>query len=63
LLLAQVLGITDQEEQDQIAVGAMLHDFGKRSLPSHLLTKPKERVRNKFRKLMIYSWHAILPGG
>lgn len=39
-MLAEKLGITDDAELDQIAMGAMLHDMGKRSIPSHILSKP-----------------------
>lgn len=39
-MLAERLGITDDTQLNQIAMGAMLHDMGKRSIPSHILTKP-----------------------
>lgn len=38
-MLAERLGITDKVELNQIAMGAMLHDMGKRSIPKHILTK------------------------
>ena len=40
VMLAQQLGINDQNEQHEIAMGAMLHDLGKRSVPKHIITKP-----------------------
>jgi HD-GYP domain-containing protein (c-di-GMP phosphodiesterase class II) len=38
-LLAEKLGYTDPAEQEQITAGALLHDIGKRFIPSSLLTK------------------------
>jgi putative nucleotidyltransferase with HDIG domain len=40
VVLAERLGICDPSELDQIAVGAMLHDIGKRHVPNSILTKP-----------------------
>lgn len=40
VVLAEQLGIDDRDELDQIAAGAMLHDMGKRFIPSSILTKP-----------------------
>ncbi len=40
LLLAERLGIRDEDELQQIAVGATLHDIGKRFIPNSVLTKP-----------------------
>ncbi len=39
VLLAEQLGISDKHERQQIAVGAMLHDIGKRSIPKSILQK------------------------
>ncbi|MGI9457196.1 MAG: HD-GYP domain-containing protein, partial [Aeoliella sp.] len=39
VVLAERLGISDPSELDQIAVGAMLHDIGKRHVPSSILSK------------------------
>jgi HD-GYP domain-containing protein (c-di-GMP phosphodiesterase class II) len=39
IILAEQLGISDREELEQIAAGAMLHDIGKRFLPPALLAK------------------------
>lgn len=39
-MLAEALGISKPQERRQIAIGAMLHDFGKRTIPNKLLTKP-----------------------
>lgn len=40
VVLAQRLGITADEELNHIAIGAMLHDVGKRCIPSCILAKP-----------------------
>jgi HD-GYP domain-containing protein (c-di-GMP phosphodiesterase class II) len=40
VLLAQSLGIHDESELEEIAVGGMLHDIGKRLLPKQILNKP-----------------------
>lgn len=39
VMLAEHLGISDRATLEQIAVGAMLHDLGKRFLPVQILTK------------------------
>ena len=52
VLLAQALGIDDPQELQQIAVGALLHDVGKRNLPQELLNKKgrlTERERDQIR--------------
>jgi HD-GYP domain-containing protein (c-di-GMP phosphodiesterase class II) len=48
ILLAKVLGIKNETELRKIATGAILHDLGKRFIPSRILTKttkltPEER--------------------
>jgi HD-GYP domain-containing protein (c-di-GMP phosphodiesterase class II) len=40
VILAERLGITDHEELERIATGAMLHDLGKRFIPTSILNKP-----------------------
>ncbi len=40
LILADELGITDRAQLDEIAVGALLHDVGKRHVPVQVLRKP-----------------------
>ena len=40
VMLARALGIGNEKHQEEIAVGAMLHDIGKRCVPKELLTKP-----------------------
>jgi HD-GYP domain-containing protein (c-di-GMP phosphodiesterase class II) len=40
VVLAERMGITDELELEQIATGAMLHDIGKRFIPSSILNKP-----------------------
>lgn len=49
LVLADALGVTDLVELEQIAIGALVHDAGKRSVPTQLLRKtgpltPEERL-------------------
>lgn len=39
LLLARRLGMDDSAELEQIALGGLLHDVGKRHVPAHLLNK------------------------
>jgi HD-GYP domain-containing protein (c-di-GMP phosphodiesterase class II) len=39
VLLARHWGIQDTGELERIAVGALLHDFGKRDIPRHILMK------------------------
>lgn len=40
VVLAQSLGITDQDELSAIATGGLLHDAGKLDIPNSILTKP-----------------------
>jgi HD-GYP domain-containing protein (c-di-GMP phosphodiesterase class II) len=40
VLLAQSLGIHDESELEEIAVGGMLHDIGKRMISKQILNKP-----------------------
>ena len=40
VILAESLGVRDREELEQIATGALLHDVGKRFIPTAILTKP-----------------------
>ncbi len=40
LVLADALGIDNEATRREIAVGAMLHDIGKREIPLKILTKP-----------------------
>ena len=40
VILAEQMGIADTEALNQVAVGAMLHDIGKRFIPASILTKP-----------------------
>jgi HD-GYP domain-containing protein (c-di-GMP phosphodiesterase class II) len=40
LLLAERLGIRDAAQLEEITVGGLMHDLGKRHLPPSLLTKP-----------------------
>jgi HD-GYP domain-containing protein (c-di-GMP phosphodiesterase class II) len=41
-MLARALGISDRDELNAIAVGALLHDAGKLQIPASILTKPAE---------------------
>ncbi len=38
-ILAERLGVTDRQELEQIAAGALLHDIGKRFIPASILAK------------------------
>ncbi len=49
--LAQALGVTDADDLDEIVVGAMLHDIGKRHIPKRVLAKTS-RLSNEERELM-----------
>ena len=40
VMLAKELGITSENELNQIAMGALLHDLGKLEIPASILTKP-----------------------
>ena len=40
VVLAHRLGICHKESLPQLAAGALLHDIGKRHIPSHVLNKP-----------------------
>ena len=40
VLLAKRLGISDQRELSEIAIGGMLHDVGKRRIPREILHSP-----------------------
>ncbi len=50
-LLAKELGISDRQELEQIAVGGLLHDLGKRYIPTEIL--------NKTSKLTDREWELI----
>ncbi len=45
VLLAQALGIHAESELEEIAIGGMLHDVGKRMLPKQILNKPGPLTR------------------
>jgi HD-GYP domain-containing protein (c-di-GMP phosphodiesterase class II) len=47
VLLAQSLGIHAEDELEEIAVGGMLHDIGKRTLPRELLNKAGPLTRDE----------------
>lgn len=40
VVLAEQMGITNEQELEQIAAAAMLHDVGKRFIPASILNKP-----------------------
>ncbi|PHS17430.1 MAG: metal-dependent phosphohydrolase [Blastopirellula sp.] len=48
LLLAQHLGISDPKTLDEIAVGGLLHDVGKRLIPPAILNKPGRLTAEEF---------------
>jgi HD-GYP domain-containing protein (c-di-GMP phosphodiesterase class II) len=48
-LLARRMGVSDKQELEKIIVGAMLHDFGKRNVPSSILNKKGRLTDGEFR--------------
>ena len=54
VLLAQALGIRSSKELQQIAVGAMLHDIGKRNLPPELLNKPGRLTDREHDQMLLH---------
>jgi len=40
VILAERMGVANHDELEQIAIGAMLHDVGKRYIPTSILNKP-----------------------
>lgn len=48
VLLAEGLGIADQRELEEIAVGGLLHDVGKRLISPRILNKPKKLSDDEF---------------
>jgi HD-GYP domain-containing protein (c-di-GMP phosphodiesterase class II) len=51
VLLAQAMGISDDSELRKIATAAILHDIGKRFIPSRILTKT-ERLTTEEREMV-----------
>lgn len=51
VLLAKGLGITDRDELEQIATGALLHDLGKLKIAEKVLTKP-DRLSDREREII-----------
>ena len=51
VLLAESLSISDGEELRQIAIGAFLHDIGKRHIPGEILRKPS-RLTDQERQIV-----------
>jgi len=45
VVLAKCMGMSDRTELEQIAIAAMLHDVGKRFIPTSVLTKPSRLER------------------
>lgn len=48
VVLAEALGIQDQNQLEQIATGGMLHDLGKRLIPPLILNKPKRLSEKEY---------------
>lgn len=48
VILAKSLSITDEGDLNSIAVGALLHDFGKLEIDEAVLTKPGKLDKNEF---------------
>jgi HD-GYP domain-containing protein (c-di-GMP phosphodiesterase class II) len=51
LALAETLGITDRGALTTIAIGALLHDIGKRRIPSAILNKPGRLTKREFEQV------------
>lgn len=54
VVLAEELGITDASALDQIAVGAMLHDIGKRYVPQQILSKPRGLTAEERQRMALH---------
>lgn len=48
VVLADALGVKDRQTQTKIAVGALLHDIGKRKVPPAILNKPGKLTSREF---------------
>ena len=48
IALADALGVKDRQELTKIAVGALLHDVGKRNVPPAILNKPGKLTSGEF---------------
>jgi HD-GYP domain-containing protein (c-di-GMP phosphodiesterase class II) len=49
VLLAEKLGISDEEDLEAIAIGGLLHDVGKRLIPKQILNKPSRLTQEEFK--------------
>ena len=49
VLLAEQLGISDEDDLEAIAVGGLLHDVGKRLIPKQILNKPSRLTEEEFK--------------
>ena len=49
VLLAEKLGISDKAELEEIAEGGLLHDLGKRAIPTTILNKPGPLTNAEFK--------------
>lgn len=53
-VLAQLLGISDQERLDNIRKGALLHDVGKIAIPDAILKKPGSLSPEEWEKIKLH---------
>jgi len=53
-VLAQILGITDEQKLDNIRKGALLHDIGKIAIPDSILKKPGSLSQEEWIKIRLH---------
>jgi len=53
-VLAQLIGITDDEALNNIRLGALLHDIGKIAIPDAILHKPGALTEEEWRKIKLH---------
>ncbi|MFQ5722805.1 MAG: HD domain-containing phosphohydrolase, partial [Candidatus Aminicenantales bacterium] len=54
LVLAEILGIDDEERLDNIKKGALLHDVGKIAIPDSILKKPSSLSPQEWKKIKLH---------
>jgi diguanylate cyclase (GGDEF)-like protein/putative nucleotidyltransferase with HDIG domain len=52
--LAQLIGVSDQNELRALQAGALLHDIGKIAIPEYILNKPTVLTETEFEKMKIH---------
>lgn len=59
LQLATELGVTDPDELHELAVGALLHDSGKRRIPPSLVRKPGRLTKSELAIVRMHPQHGF----